>query len=186
MPQWKTRLVTSFLVFVLPQWKTWSAIRSRPGPTASISWRTSSLCITKQTMRTTEDHRWPSAGLERERERELTFLFIPCPITFNILIHEYFTHVKKKNFKWHSNKSSIDYVCFLDWFCVKCGSVCVGVYLSRQFIIPWWCTDIYCIRYIYAWLVMFISQLDVRKAKPCWRRRQSFYMLGIYYIYSYR
>lgn len=74
LPQWKTRLVTSLLVFVLPQWKTWSAIRSRPGPTASISWRTSSLCITKQTMRTTEDHRWPSAGLERERERANVFI----------------------------------------------------------------------------------------------------------------
>lgn len=37
--------------------------------------------------------------------------------------------LKKKNFKWYFNKNFIYYVCFLDWFCVMCGLVCVGVYI---------------------------------------------------------
>lgn len=170
------------LVFVFPQWKTWLAIRSRPGPTASISWRTSSLCITKQTMRTTEDHREPSAGLERKRERELTILFIPCPTTINIWIHVYVLHMWKKNFKRHSNKSSVFIFVFF-WLISFHVWVCVRGCWSLSTIYHSWMYR-YLLHMIHLCIISYLHYTTrCAESKTMLKKMtELFYMLGVYYI----
>lgn len=87
-------------------------------------------------MRTTEDRREPSAGLERKRERELMILFIPCPTTINIQIHVpgiCFTHVKKK-FQTTFQQKFRFYICFFQTDFLSCVGMCAWMLISVNYL----------------------------------------------------
>lgn len=115
------------------------------------------------------------------------FLFIPCPITFNILIHEYFIHVKKKKFQM-TFQQKFHLLCLFLRLILCHVWVSLRGCLSQQTIYHSLMMYRYLLHTIHLCMIGYVHfTTRCAESKTMLKKATEFFTCqGFYYIYSYR